>query len=313
MLGDSKIEQLYNQIMSIFDFDLTDKRSTQLKQIYELQCNESNLPLVVCSPKFSHVHLGYCYVGGNLEYIVNLKQIANDLYDTYTKNDISITDINGNLIDKKFITFYVLLSAIGSFGRGNQPYYVENKVQYQVKSGKHYIINPNLPYMTVSDNLILLATQYGIALSETEYIMLKSINYDYASDGKVYMDKFDFDYQLNATFPHLMLSAVRLALLKGKHNYYNYYAKSNAILTNNATNNNIIKPDKPKDTFLDELNGISSDPPKQVQFTDWNSPELDSKSLGEMTKKSEKKIQNTLNNERPKQSPDEVFDRIFGL
>lgn len=310
MLGDSKIEMLYHQIMSIFDFELTDERSSSLRMIYEMHCNESKLPLAVCSPKFSHVHLGYCYTGGNLEYIVTLKEIANDLYDTYTKNGIAITDTEGNRINKQAMTFYILLSSIGNFGRNNNPYYIENDSTYQIKMGKHYIINPKIPYFTISDNLIYLVNQYNIKLSETEYIMLKSINYDYSADGKSYIDKFDFDYQLNATFPQFMLSAVRLAILKGRHAYYNYVHKRTEILNKPSSSKSSPKTDD----FLTELNNMSVESPSNLKFKDFELPELDNKMLAKASSKSEKKIKTTLNNKVTKlsESPSEIFDKIFG-
>lgn len=319
MLGNSRIEQLYNQTMSMFEFELTDTRSQKLKELYEM--SDGELPLSVLAPNSRFVHHGYCYTGGLLEYLDDLKTTIRALRKTYSDISLPITDINNNEVSDKNLMTLALISVIGKFGRGSLSYYIPTKKNYQIENGTHYLINPKLAYMSVSDNMFYLLNEKNIQLNETEYLLLKSINYDYTSEAKTYIDKFDFEYQLRGTVVNFMLEAVRIVYLKGKHKYESDYTKKanlikgtpsvepTPVATNLNSGGSTTEATLKKDTaFIKDLFG-------DVHTT---SPTIDSSKLNPLVAKSEKNMNKVIDNkEKPKVSKQEqymkAFDDIFGL
>ena len=83
-----------------------------------------------------------------------------------------------------------VLHEIGKVGTLEQEYYVRENSNYYNEKGYYYTYNQKVPYMKVSDRSLYLAQQYGITLTEEEYlsILLYEGHHDEDNDSHKYKE-----------------------------------------------------------------------------------------------------------------------------
>lgn len=107
------------------------------------------------APSATETRFPYAYEGGLIEYSLRVA-----FYAVRANNSIPDED----KVDQNSLLKVCLLHNIGK-----AKLFVENKNEYQVKNGKPFAFNNELPPMRVTERSLLYALGHGVKLTEEEY------------------------------------------------------------------------------------------------------------------------------------------------
>ena len=181
-MTEAEIQKNYQEFLKFVSDNFKGDRKTNLLKMYsedELGLSLSMSPASTCE----HFHL--CHPGGYIQHIMNV-----------VKNSFAqkkLYEINGgniNWTDEEMI-FAALHHDLGKLGDPEfGDYYINQTEAWKEKKGEYYELNPNLPYMEVSDRAIFLLGKYGIPMSWKEFLSIKLADGLYNEATKKYLVQF---------------------------------------------------------------------------------------------------------------------------
>ena len=200
-LTEEQITNNWKRLRSIINETFTGERCNQLNEMYDHFENR-----MVMAPASGKEHFHNARVGGYVEHVLHIIDMAKDIKDVWEKNGANI-----NFTDEELV-FSAMHHDLGKVGDLENDYYVINESEWHRKNqGTIYNHNPKLQYMTVTDRAIFILNHFGIKMTEWEYIGLRLTDGLYEEANTGYLKSYNKDYQLKSNLPHILHQADMMA------------------------------------------------------------------------------------------------------
>ena len=155
--------KLINLIKDTFSEEYPDNRREKLLNMY--QYFEDRMCV---APASGREHFHNAHVGGYVEHVLHVVDCAVQIKELWVKNNSTI-----NFTDEELI-FAAMHHDLGKVGDMDKDYYVPQESEWHRKNrGEIFNHNSELQYMTVTDRAIFLLNQFGIKMTEWEYVGLR--------------------------------------------------------------------------------------------------------------------------------------------
>ena len=193
--------KLINLIKDTFSEDYPDNRREKLLNMY--QYFEDRMCVAPASGK-EHFH--NAHVGGYVEHVLHVVDCAVQLKEVWEMNRATINFTNEELI------FAAMHHDLGKVGDMDKDYYVPQESEWHRKNqGSIFTHNSELQYMTVTDRAIFLLNQFGITMTENEYVGLRLTDGLYEEANKSYYISYNKDWALKSNIAYILHQADSMA------------------------------------------------------------------------------------------------------
>ena len=193
-------EQITENYEKFMAYVKADARADQLIAMYEAYGNE-----LATAPASGRTHFHNAFVGGYLDHIVRVAETSLKLAALYKEigGDINFT--------KQELIFAALHHDLGKLGHPEDgPYYIEQDSDWHRKRGELYKHNEILQYFKVPDRSVFVLQQYGIQLTQAEWLAIKLSDGLYDESTKSYLTTFT-PYAMKTNLPSIIHSADKMA------------------------------------------------------------------------------------------------------
>jgi len=148
----------------------------------------------------------YAHVGGYVEHVLHVTDLAVKLRNMWEQEGATI-----NFTEEEVI-FAALHHDLGKVGDMDKDYYVPQESEWHRKNrGEIFTHNGDLSYMTVTDRAIFLLNQFGLVMSENEYIGLRLTDGLYEEANKSYYISYNPDWALKSNIAYVLHAADSMA------------------------------------------------------------------------------------------------------
>ena len=193
--------KLINLIKDTFSEEYPDNRREKLLNMY--QYFEDRMCV---APASGREHFHNAHVGGYVEHVLHVVDCAVQLKELWVKNNATI-----NFTDEELI-FAAMHHDLGKVGDMDKDYYVPQESEWHRKNqGSIFTHNSELQYMTVTDRAIFLLNQFGITMTEWEYVGLRLTDGLYEEANKSYYISYNKDWSLKSNIAYILHQADSMA------------------------------------------------------------------------------------------------------
>ena len=204
-LTTKQIQNNWKKLIQLIDDTFVDtednERHTKLREMYDYFEDR-----MVIAPASGKEHYHNAFVGGYVEHVLHVIDCAVKLKKVWEECNANI-----NFTDEELI-FAAMHHDLGKVGDMENDYYIPNESDWHRKNqGKIFTHNPKLQYMTVTDRAIFLLNQFGITMSEKEYIGLRLTDGLYEEANKSYYISYDPDWALKSNIAYILHQADSMA------------------------------------------------------------------------------------------------------
>ena len=103
-------------------------------------------------------------------------------------------------------------------------YYAPQDQDWKYKRGEFYKMNPNLPYMEVTDRAVFLLQKYGVTYDWKEYLGIKLADGLFNESSEKYLKQYNQELYMKTNLPRIIHSA-DYAACRGEYDRW-YYSKT---------------------------------------------------------------------------------------
>ena len=193
--------KLINLIKDTFSEEYPDNRREKLLNMY--QYFEDRMCV---APASGREHFHNAHVGGYVEHVLHVVDCAVQIKELWVKNNSTI-----NFTDEELI-FAAMHHDLGKVGDMDKDYYVPQESEWHRKNrGEIFNHNSELQYMTVTDRAIFLLNQFGIKMTEWEYVGLRLTDGLYEEANKSYYISYNKDWALKSNIAYILHQADSMA------------------------------------------------------------------------------------------------------
>lgn len=220
-LTEQDIQKNYEEFITFIGDVFSGDRKTKLLKMYsedELGLELSTAPASMCE----HFHL--CIPGGYNLHIMNVIKLS-----FASKKLFELSGANIDFTDEQMI-FSAMHHDLGKLGDPSEfgGYYIPQDQDWKYKKGEFYRMNPNLPYMEVTDRAIFLLQKYGVTFDWKEYLGIKLADGLFNEATSKYLMQYNPDLYLKTNLPRVIHSADYTAC-RGEYDKW-FYAKREELL-----------------------------------------------------------------------------------
>jgi hypothetical protein len=195
-LSEAEIQQNYQEFIAFVGNEFKGERKERLLKMY----SEEHLGLsLAMSPASTTEHFHLCHPGGYIQHVMNVVR------NSFAQK--KVYEINGGTVDwtDEEMVFAALHHDLGKLGDPEfGDYYVAQNESWKEKKGELYKLNPNLPYMEVTDRAVFLLQKYGIPMTWKEYLGIKLADGIYNEASKKYLIQYNPDLFLKTDLPRII-------------------------------------------------------------------------------------------------------------
>ena len=198
----------YEKFRKLINQTFTGERLEALNKMYD-HFEER----IIYTPASSFEHFHNAFPGGYIDHILRVVRNTLKVYELW--KDL---DMLGNVeISRETLIFTALHHDLGKLGGMNEDLYLKNDSDWHIKNqGKIYKMNGNLHYMDYHERTIWLLNQFGVKLTEEEYLGIRLTDGLYDKTAEDYLKQFDKDKQLKTQLPYILHQA---DLMASKYEY----------------------------------------------------------------------------------------------
>lgn len=202
--------QKFNNIVeTTFTGDRRDKISKLLEAFQDR---------MILAPASYKEHYHSAHPGGYMEHVLNVYHIAMDLYNIWTKYSSQIDYTIEEL------TLIALFHDLGKLGDVNEEFYLPQDNDWRKNNmGEIYKINEKVTNMNGADRSLYLLQEFGIHLSQNEWITIKIHEGLYDEANTYYLKTTSDNNVIKSNLPHLIhqadVIASRIEYEQWKHIY----------------------------------------------------------------------------------------------
>ena len=204
-----QIEKNWSKYLKIVDAFITGERKDQLNSMYDDLSEE-----MIMAPASGKLSFHNAFAGGYIDHVIRVVQCSLKTKDLWQSMGIEIDFTDEELV------FAALNHDLGKIGYKGQPNYIPQTDKWrQDKLGEVYSYNTELPFMLIQDRSLFMLQQYGVKLSEKEYLGIKLHDGIYDDTNKPYYITFNPDSKLRTNLVYILHQGDFLA---SKIEYDNY-------------------------------------------------------------------------------------------
>ena len=200
-LTDADIQENYKEFLTFVGDTFTGKRKEKLLKMYSDTDTSLGLPLATAPASMcEHFHL--CHPGGYLQHIMNVIKMS-----FASKKLFEIAGANIDFTDEQMV-FAAMHHDLGKLGDPEfGEYYAPQDQDWKYKKGEFYKMNPNLPYMEVTDRAVFLLQKYGVTYDWKEYLSIKLSDGLFDETNEKYLKQYNSDLFLKTNLPRIIHTA----------------------------------------------------------------------------------------------------------
>jgi hypothetical protein len=195
MIEEEKIRDNMLRFKSIINTEFSGDR---LKKILNMvECIEDRMAV---APASSKEYYHSAFVGGYLEHVLQVFDIAMELYDgIYAKYK------NTDSFTREELVLSVLFHDLGKVGDANNEFYIFQTNKWRRDTLKElYMPNPNIPNMDTADRSLYLLQYFDITLTQNEWITIKIHDGMYSEANAKYFSVYNEDQVLKTMLPYIV-------------------------------------------------------------------------------------------------------------
>jgi len=171
---------------------------------------------MIIAPASGKEHYHNCHVGGYVEHVLHVVDTARKMSDTY-----EAAGGHKNWTDEELV-FSALHHDLGKVGDLEHEYYIPQESEWHRKNqGKIYTNNPDLKFMTPPDRGIWILNQYGITMTQNEYIGIKLTDGMYDEGNIQYLKSYAPEKKLKSNMQHILhqadMTTTRIEYVEWEH------------------------------------------------------------------------------------------------
>ena len=191
-MGKQDTELQWKALMEYIEKYISGTRKEALIKMYEELSDR-----VLTAPASSHSTRHNCFPGGYIDHVNRVVKTAINLYSVWT--DAGAATHKYTLEE---VVFAAINHDLGKVGSRTHEYYVPNDSDWHVKRGQIYKISDKLTFMKVPDRSLFTLQEFGIAVSENEYLAIKLHDGLYGKGNESYLMGGAPEFSLKNDFVH---------------------------------------------------------------------------------------------------------------
>lgn len=202
-MGKQDTEKQWELFMSIIDKYILSPRKELLIKMYEELAER-----VLTAPASSHIERHNCFPGGYIDHINRVIKNSIKLYSVWSE-----LGANTDKYTLEEVVFAAINHDLGKIGSRTEEYYIPNDSDWHIKRGQIYKINPKLNFMKVPDRSLYTLQEFGISISENEFLAIKLHDGLYGKGNESYLMAGSAEFALKTDLPILIHHADHLSTL----------------------------------------------------------------------------------------------------
>jgi len=196
-----QIQENWQQLRNIITETFEGERLEKLNKMYDYFEDR-----MCIAPASGTEYFHYAHVGGYVEHILHVIDLSVKIKDMWKQNGAII-----NFSDEELI-FAAMHHDLGKVGDMNKDYYIPQESEWHRKNqGSIFSHNSELQYMTVTDRAIYLLNQFGITMTEWEYVGLRLTDGLYEEANKKYYINYGKGNSLKSNIAYILHQADSMA------------------------------------------------------------------------------------------------------
>ena len=200
-LTPDQIQENWQQLRDLITDTFEGERLEKLNEMYDYFEDR-----MIIAPASGKEHYHNAHVGGYVEHVLHVTDCAVQLKKVWEDNNATI-----NFSDEELI-FAAIHHDLGKVGDMNNDYYVPQESEWHRKNqGSIFTHNSKLQYMTVTDRAIYILNQFGILMTEWEYVGLRLTDGLYEEANKSYYISYNPDWSLKSNIAYILHQADSMA------------------------------------------------------------------------------------------------------
>jgi hypothetical protein len=193
-----QIELNWKTLIRLIEDTFDSKRKEKLLEMY----NDFQDRMMI-APASGQEHFHNCHPGGYVQHILNIVHYSKEFYKLWKDNGAYVDDYT-----EEELIFAAIHHDLGKVGDLEQDHYIPNPSEWHRKNqGKIYTNNPNLKFMTPPDRGIWILNQYGITMTENEFIGIKLTDGMYDDGNVQYLKSYAPEKKLKSNMQHILHQA----------------------------------------------------------------------------------------------------------
>jgi hypothetical protein len=198
-LSEAEIQQNYQEFLKYIGETFSGDRKKKLLKMYsedELGLALATAPASMCE----HYHL--CHPGGYLQHIMNVIKMS-----FASKKLFQLAGANIDFTDEQMV-FAAMHHDLGKLGDPEfGEYYATQDQEWKAKKGEIYKMNPNLPYLEVTDRAVFLLQKYEVKYDWKEYLGMKLADGLFNDSNERYLKQYNQELFMKTNLPRVIHSA----------------------------------------------------------------------------------------------------------
>ena len=190
-------EQLRNLITNTFEGERLEKLNTMYDYFEDRMC---------LAPASGKEHFHNAHIGGYVEHVLHVVDCALKITNLWSSENAKINFTTEEVI------FAAMHHDLGKVGDLENDYYIPQESEWHRKNqGSIFSHNSELQYMTVTDRAIYLLNQFGITMTEWEYVGLRLTDGLYEEANKKYYINYGKGNSLKSNIAYILHQADSMA------------------------------------------------------------------------------------------------------
>ena len=259
-LSEEQILENWNEFSGIIENTFTGQRKASLMKLIEHFQDRMML-----APASSKEHYHGAHPGGYMEHVLNVYNIAMDLFQVWQKYS--------DVIDytPEEIALVTLFHDLGKMGDLTEEFYFPQDNEWRRQNmGEIYKVNDKVVNMNGADRSLFLLQHFGVQLTQNEWITIKIHEGMYEEANVSYLKVMSENNIIKSHLPHLMHQADLMATRVEYEQWKHIYRKEVSTLTEKPTSKKYTtkksfadiaseKPGNPLANFFDTKKGIDAE------------------------------------------------------
>ena len=193
-----QIELNWKTLIRLIEDTFDSKRKEKLLEMY----NDFQDRMMI-APASGQEHFHNCHPGGYVQHILNIVHYSKEFYKLWKDNGAYVDDYT-----EEELIFAAIHHDLGKVGDLEQDHYIPNPSDWHRKNqNKIYINNPDLNFMTAPDRGIWILNQFGITITQNEFIGIKLTDGMYDDGNIQYLKTFANEKKLKSNMAHILHQA----------------------------------------------------------------------------------------------------------
>ena len=211
-LTPEQLQSNWDKLIELIEETFEGERKEKLLEMYEHFKDR-----MMFAPASGQEHFHNCFPGGYVEHILNIVHYSKEFYKVWKDNGAYVDDYT-----EEELEFAALHHDLGKAGTLTEDHYIPNPSEWHRKNqGKIYTNNPDLKFMTPPDRGIWILNQFGIKMTENEYIGIKLTDGMYDEGNIQYLKSFAPEKKLKSNMQHILhqadMTTTRIEYEKWEH------------------------------------------------------------------------------------------------